>query len=281
MRILVLLLVIGTLAGTFCYAIYFLFVGGMRVNGQENTEAPEDGYLVRVALEYGSSVAASYRTAAENGYIYGTENSDNVMTEMGTLPYPSLHVAYEQNLVKNADGNYEAPADGKTPLVGCYHINIETTQTAPFALIADRVRSFLGENTVIFRSVTVGKEAGKEVLSVGQYGTESEAKAAKAKLDELINAQYVVPEDTTSEDTSSPETTVPEETTADETTSPDGTSSSEETTSAESTSPEETTEPETTTAPETEPEEPEPKEPDEAEKLIISGVIPKPDQDAL
>ncbi len=118
-RVLVALLAISMLAGTFYYVILFT-IANSRV---EATEAPEDDPLIRIALIYGSSVKADYLTEAANGFVLGFSDGNNHFTEILTTNVTRLNVARDRNLVLN-DTRFVLAEDSSVADIGCYHIQI-------------------------------------------------------------------------------------------------------------------------------------------------------------
>ena len=156
------------LLGTFTYAIYFLLTKKQAVSVPEiqaSDASGEDDYMVRVALEYGSSVAVSFKTAAEGGYAYGYNDADNNFIPLGESSSFFLHASCRENL--SFDTSTEKyTAAGTTVDVGAYHVKVYPTDNISYdELLSGAKAAFAGIN------VFPACENGEKCVMIGALST--------------------------------------------------------------------------------------------------------------
>ena len=214
-RLVVWILIGGMLIGTFTYAIYFLLAKRQSESTpviQAADVTSEDDYMVRVALEYGSSVAVSFKTAAEGGYAYGYNDADNNFIPLGETSSFFLHAACRENLSFDSTAEKYAAA-GSTVDVGAYHVRVDPDSGVPFETLLSKAKTaFDGLN--VFPAYIDGEQC----VMIGAFATLQEAETLK----ESILETYALPPDTEPEETEPPETEPPETESAEsETVGPD------------------------------------------------------------
>lgn len=194
---LVALLAIAMLAGTFYYVIAFTMAGS-RV---EAADAEEVDPLIRIALIYGTSVKVDYLTEAEKGFILGYSDSQNNFTAIHTTQATRLNVARDRNLTLSGD-RFVLASSNKTAEIGSYHIKVVCS--------AETINDYLAAVEQAYPEYRPfpGYYDGTYCLMLGNYMTEDEAKAAL----ELLLERYT-PETETDTETEAENTTESGETT--------------------------------------------------------------------
>lgn len=204
-RLLVWILIIAMLAGTFYYMIYFVFVAPKRtVTGNAGIQVAaaqsEDDYLVRVALEYGSSVAVSYKTAAEGGYAYGYNDAGNNFIPLGQTHSPVLFAVCRENVALSSD-SYVAST---SPTVGAYHICVCPTEDCTFEMLLEKAETHFSGIQVF--PAYIGQ---KECVMVGSFF--SEATSVLFCNDTVSFFEEVIKSHETEKTATEPPETVPDE----------------------------------------------------------------------
>ncbi len=226
-RVVVLLLAIAMLAGTFYYALVFAFAK----DETKALSASTDDLMIRIALIYTSSVTVEFKTVTDYGFSLGFNDKDNNFTEVVTTSATELRICPHRNLLKK-NGTYTLATSEKSVTVGGYHVRIKCDTDEVYSKLSEVAEAFPEEN------VFPAYYDGVKYIMIGQYVTEKEAKTAlKAVKDKLLPK----PEETTAPDTVAVEDTTAdtETTTATETDAPSETTTSEETTApAETEAPE-------------------------------------------
>jgi len=213
-RLLVALLAISMLAGTFYYVIVFTMAGS-RV---EAAEVVEDDPLIRIALIYGSSVTADYLTEAENGFVLGFSDSDNNFTEILTTEVTRLNVALDRNLTLSGDRFVLAASDKKTE-IGSYHIKV-VCDTEMLYHYFPTVKEAYPEYNVF-----PGYYDGTYCIMMGHYPNEAEATSELNALLDRLTAETpsiteAVTETEADTEADSESSSVPESSTESDTTEP-------------------------------------------------------------
>lgn len=158
-----------------CYMTIAFWLQNMQRSGSLPADQVSDDYLVRVAVQYGSSVAVTYKTAADSGYYFGWNDGDNVFHEVGTTESTSLQVVLPKNLAQT-DGLY-AEADEENAAVGCYNIKI-----VPAEGKAEETKTLLSEKYPSVYTFT-GVIGGAECLLLGTFTSKEKAGSF---LEELV-----------------------------------------------------------------------------------------------
>ncbi len=177
-RLVVWILIGGMLIGTFTYAIYFLLTKRQSESTpviQAADVTSEDDYMVRVALEYGSSVAVSFKTAAEGGYAYGYNDAGNNFIPVGESSSFFLHASCRENLSFDSSTEKYVPA-GKTADVGAYHVRVDPDGNIPFETLLENAKQAFDLN--VFPAYVNGREC----VMIGAFATVQEAGALKASI---------------------------------------------------------------------------------------------------
>ncbi len=204
-RVLVVLISLSMLAGTFYYVIAFAMMDS-RVEAVSNVAEDSDP-LVRVALVYGSSVTVDFLTVADCGFSLGFTDHENHFTEILTTPITQLHVARDCNL-RLINGRYQKASQESNTLIGSYHVKAVCDKDTIEAMLAEARLRF--PNINVFPAYTNGVYC----LMVGHYASETKAEEALAQLLKDIAPETTAPETaashTTISDVSIPNTTVPD-----------------------------------------------------------------------
>lgn len=171
-RVLVVILTLAMLAGTFYYILIFS-VGNSRVNAA--SEITTDDLRFRVALIYGEDMETDYRSRAGKGYTLGY-NTGNDFTAVTTTPVTEVRISLDKNLTYDGSERYQIAGDGDTVAVGAYHVMI--------CYDGDDLDGRLAQMTLDFpeQNVFTGYLDGKKYIMLGQL---SDSGAAEALLSEV------------------------------------------------------------------------------------------------
>lgn len=254
------------LAGTFYYIIIFS-VGNSRVNAA--SESTTDDLRFRVALIYGDSVEADFRTKSEKGFILGFNNG-NDFTPISETDVTTVRFSLDANLTYDSNSRYQTASSGDTVNVGAYHVKAEYSEDDLDERIAEFAQIFPDYN------VFPGYYDGKTYIMIGQFSDTSAAENALSAIkDQLIPTEET--ESSESDDSSSvPETGDSGERPSSEASMPSDTSPSD--TSTETSDDTENTDP---AEPDTSDAQPEDKPEDALITVVLSATVSQPSNTAV
>lgn len=254
------------LAGTFYYIIIFS-VGNSRVNAA--SESTTDDLRFRVALIYGDSVEADFRTKSEKGFILGFNNG-NDFTPISETDVTTVRFSLDANLTYDSNSRYQTASSGDTVNVGAYHVKAEYSEDDLDERIAEFAQIFPDYN------VFPGYYDGKTYIMIGQFSDTSAAENALSAIkDQLIPTEET--ESSESDDSSSvPETEDSGEKPSSEASMPSDTSPSD--TSTETSDDTENTDP---AEPDTSDAQPEDKPEDALITVVLSATVSQPSNTAV
>lgn len=254
------------LAGTFYYIIIFS-VGNSRVNAV--SESTTDDLRFRVALIYGDSVEADFRTKSEKGFILGFNNG-NDFTPISETDVTTVRFSLDANLTYDSNSRYQTAYSGDTVNVGAYHVKAEYSKDDLDERIAEFARIFPDYN------VFPGYYDGKTYIMIGQFSDTSAAENALSAIkDQLIPTEET--ESSESDDSSSvPETGDSGERPSSEASMPSDTLPSD--TSTETSDDTENTDP---AEPDTSDAQPEDKPEDVLITVVLSATVSQPSNTAV
>lgn len=256
-RILVIILTASMLASVIVYAVIFMV--NDKVSAAE-VAAPDDDYIVRVAIVYGSSVEVDFLTASDSGFLLGYDDASNKFHKLAETDAKTLNIACERNLAKSGDRYVLAASASKTS-VGAFHIKLKLEGENRDGILSELKKRYPDIN--FFETYI----SGETYIYAGQFADADTANALLKEKREELDKQ-----------TSATETSATEESTSGDETEADTSGETEvypETVSGEIGQESVT---ETGTVPDTEPE---PSEPDPVAEAIYAAEVVSPSETAL
>lgn len=197
-RILVIILTLAMLAGTFYYILIFS-VGSSRVNAA--SEITTDDLRFRVALIYGDSMQTDFRSRADNGFTLGF-NTGNEFTAVTATPVTLVRFSIDANLTADASGRYQTSSEGAVN-VGAYHVKIAYSGDDFDDRLAYVAQAFPEYN------VFPGYYDGKTYIMAGQFSDAASAdNALSAVKEKLAPEKETEPPDTEAPATEGEDTAV-------------------------------------------------------------------------
>ena len=170
-RVMVVLLALSMLAGTFYYLIVFTSASVVTA-----ADTDESNPTMRIAVIYDDNVKDDAMVTAENGFSLGVLSSDGrTYTEKWESDATLLHIARHGNLAYSSN-RYVRTTDASQAKVGGYHIRIvssEATFAADYAAIVATLSSY---------HVFAAWFDGVPSVMIGQYTTKSAAETAKTQV---------------------------------------------------------------------------------------------------
>ena len=197
-RILVIILTLAMLAGTFYYILIFS-VGSSRVNAA--SEITTDDLRFRVALIYGDSMQTDFRSRADNGFTLGF-NTGNEFTAVTATSVTLVRFSIDANLTADASGRYQTSSEGAVN-VGAYHVKIAYSGDDFDDRLAYVAQAFPEYN------VFPGYYDGKTYIMAGQFSDAASAdNALSAVKEKLAPEKETEPPDTEAPATEGEDTAV-------------------------------------------------------------------------
>ena len=121
-RVLVVLLALSMLVGTFYYVLIFF---AQKSHAAENEAEDDSSWNInmRVGICYDNYITVSVKLTAEYGFdvVYSTMGRNTI--NLGYLPQKEVHVARHVNL-KYASSKYQKASGTSDTVVGSYHIDV-------------------------------------------------------------------------------------------------------------------------------------------------------------
>lgn len=177
-RVLVVLLSLSMLAGTFYYVLLFFSMKTVAADGDDSSW----NIFMRIGLAYDDKTTCSVRVTAEQGFDVGYNViGTRTPTSIGFIEQTDVYVSRHVNL-KLGSSRYEKASSAAETTVGSYHIDVLSDENYKDDITL--IRALLPE----YHAFPAYMHAERHVL-VGQFATEEEANTALAAIKNAANSE--------------------------------------------------------------------------------------------